>query len=181
MRALTWLSARTALIAGSALALAASIRSGAMPEALPIASSQAAVASSPTGAEPTTGRPAAVNSLNRCGVEWVHRRDGGAVKRAVQVAPFAGRQLRRQRQAHRCQQCIDARRVGGETAHRSARFSCPRPSGARGRGTAPRSASVRAYFSMAPARTSFASACVGTPKPGTSMPIMRTPSHFLRQ
>jgi hypothetical protein len=35
---------------------------------------------------------------------------------------------------------------------------------------------VRAYFSIAPARTSFASACVGTPKPGTSMPMMRTPS-----
>ena len=28
---------------------------------------------------------------------------------------------------------------------------------------------------MAPASTSFASACVGTPKPGTSMPITRTP------
>ena len=29
---------------------------------------------------------------------------------------------------------------------------------------------------MAPASTSFASAWVGTPKPGTSMPMMRTPS-----
>ena len=28
---------------------------------------------------------------------------------------------------------------------------------------------------MAPARTSFASACVGTPNPGTSMPMIRTP------
>ena len=28
---------------------------------------------------------------------------------------------------------------------------------------------------MAPASTSLASACVGTPKPGTSMPMMRTP------
>ena len=28
---------------------------------------------------------------------------------------------------------------------------------------------------MAPARMSFASAWVGTPKPGTSMPMMRTP------
>ena len=29
---------------------------------------------------------------------------------------------------------------------------------------------------MAPVSTSLASACVGTPKPGTSMPMMRTPS-----
>ena len=29
---------------------------------------------------------------------------------------------------------------------------------------------------MAPASTSLASAWVGTPKPGTSMPMMRTPS-----
>ena len=28
---------------------------------------------------------------------------------------------------------------------------------------------------MAPESTSFASACVGTPKPGTSMPMIRTP------
>ncbi len=28
---------------------------------------------------------------------------------------------------------------------------------------------------MAPASTSLASACVGMPKPGTSMPMMRTP------
>ena len=45
----------------------------------------------------------------------------------------------------------------------------------RGAVTGPASASVRAYFSIAPASTSFASACVGTPKPGTSMPMMRTP------
>ena len=46
----------------------------------------------------------------------------------------------------------------------------------RGRATGPLSASVRAYFSMAPASTSLASAWVGTPKPGTSMPMTRTPS-----
>ena len=45
----------------------------------------------------------------------------------------------------------------------------------RGAATGPVSASPRANFSMAPASTSLASACVGTPKPGTSMPMMRTP------
>jgi hypothetical protein len=30
-------------------------------------------------------------------------------------------------------------------------------------------------LSIAPASTSFASACVGTPKPGTSIPMIRTP------
>jgi hypothetical protein len=50
---------------------------------------------------------------------------------------------------------------------------CARPP--RGAATGPCSASVRAYLSIAPARTSLASACVGTPKPGTSMPMMRTP------
>ena len=45
----------------------------------------------------------------------------------------------------------------------------------RGAATGPSSASVRAYFSIAPASTSLASACVGTPKPGTSMPMIRTP------
>ena len=44
-----------------------------------------------------------------------------------------------------------------------------------GAATGPCSASSRAYFSIAPARTSFASAWVGTPKPGTSMPTIRTP------
>ncbi len=48
--------------------------------------------------------------------------------------------------------------------------------GPRGRCTGPASISVRAARSMAPASTSFASAWVGTPKPGTSMPMMRTPS-----
>ena len=46
----------------------------------------------------------------------------------------------------------------------------------RGAWTAPASASRRAYCSIAPASTSLASAWVGTPKPGTSMPIIRTPS-----
>ena len=46
---------------------------------------------------------------------------------------------------------------------------------ARGRLTGPASASARANFSIAPASTSLASAWVGTPKPGTSMPMMRTP------
>ena len=41
---------------------AAATLSAAMPHASPIASSQAAVPSRPTGAEPTTVRPAAVNS-----------------------------------------------------------------------------------------------------------------------
>ena len=45
----------------------------------------------------------------------------------------------------------------------------------RGAVTGPDSASPRAYFSIAPASTSLASACVGTPNPGTSMPMMRTP------
>jgi hypothetical protein len=45
----------------------------------------------------------------------------------------------------------------------------------RGACTGPASASVRAYLSIAPDSTSFASAWVGTPKPGTSMPMMRTP------
>ena len=44
-----------------------------------------------------------------------------------------------------------------------------------GAATGPCSASPRAYFSIAAASTSLASACVGTPKPGTSMPMMRTP------
>ena len=48
--------------------------------------------------------------------------------------------------------------------------------GARGAWTGPCSASSRANLSIAPASTSFASACVGTPKPGTSMPMIRTPS-----
>ena len=50
--------------------------------------------------------------------------------------------------------------------------SLTRPSG---RATGPASASVRAYLRRAPARTSLASACVGTPKPGTSIPTIRTP------
>ena len=45
----------------------------------------------------------------------------------------------------------------------------------RGACTGPANTSLRAYFSIAPASTSLASACVGTPKPGTSMPMMRTP------
>ena len=44
-----------------------------------------------------------------------------------------------------------------------------------GAATGPAMISSRAYFSMAPASTSLASAWVGTPKPGTSMPMMRTP------
>ena len=46
----------------------------------------------------------------------------------------------------------------------------------RGRATGPVSASRRANLSIAPASTSFASAWVGTPNPGTSIPITRTPS-----
>ena len=45
----------------------------------------------------------------------------------------------------------------------------------RGADTGPAMISLRAYFSMAPVSTSLASAWVGTPKPGTSMPMMRTP------
>ena len=44
-----------------------------------------------------------------------------------------------------------------------------------GRATGPADTSERAYLSMAAANTSFASAWVGTPKPGTSMPMIRTP------
>ena len=55
-------AASTPPIAGRAASLAAPIAAAGTPQASPIASSQAAVPSTPTGAEPTTVRPAASNS-----------------------------------------------------------------------------------------------------------------------
>ena len=62
MRALIGLAASAPLIAGSIRAFAASSIAAGTSAALAIASIQAAVPSSPTGPEPTTGRPAARNS-----------------------------------------------------------------------------------------------------------------------
>jgi hypothetical protein len=62
IRPLIGLAASAAAMAGRKRFLAASILSWATPQALPIASSQAAVPSRPTGADPTTVRPAASNS-----------------------------------------------------------------------------------------------------------------------
>ena len=62
-----------------------------------------------------------------------------------------------------------------ETSRRAASRSASRSRAPRGAWTGPCSASWRANLSIAPASTSLASACVGTPKPGTSMPMMRTP------
>jgi hypothetical protein len=62
MRPLIGIFANAALMMGSMRFLVASIVVWATPQAAPMASSQAAVPSWPTGAEPTTLRPACSNS-----------------------------------------------------------------------------------------------------------------------
>jgi hypothetical protein len=102
------------------------------------------------------------------------RRDRRAVERGIELAPFA-------------------RRHHGPAARPSGSSIMPMPTGsagnispssvtvglsrraARGACTGPASASAARIGSIAPASTSLASAWVGTPKPGTSMPMMRTP------
>ena len=146
-------------------------------QASPIASNQAAAPSWPTGAEPITLRPAAAKFAQRRGVEGVDGRDRRAIERAIEFAPFAGRNRRSRREAKQIQHPADLHRIDREHLRLPAMtvgaFGVARP---RGACTGPRSASRRAKFSIAPARTSLASAWVGTPNPGTSMPMMRTPS-----
>ena len=62
MRPLIGVAASAPRIAGSMRFFAASIFACATPAAVPIACSHASVPSWPTGALPTTGRPAASNS-----------------------------------------------------------------------------------------------------------------------
>ena len=104
------------------------------------------------------------------------RGDGGAVERAIEFAPLAGRDDRAGGEAERLQQAGDLHGVGGEHFAQQRDASAVPRAGRAAPATGPRSASLRAKFSMAAASTSLASACVGTPKPGTSMPMTRTPS-----
>ena len=117
------------------------------------------------------------------GVERVQRGDHGAVQRGVELSPFARGHHRAGSQAHRLEQGMPM--PTGSAGNRLRPAAPPWAFAARpprGAATGPASAtSARAYFSIAPASTSLASACVGTPKPGTSMPMMRTPLICWRQ
>ena len=62
MRPLIGLPIKAPAMAGTIAFWAAAMRSGGTPHASPIAASQSAVPSRPTGADPTTLRPAASNS-----------------------------------------------------------------------------------------------------------------------
>ena len=114
MRALMGEPASAARVAARMGALAAStVRTG-MPQASPSASNQAAVPSTPTGAEPMTSRPAAWNSRTTGRVERVDRGDGGAVERSIELAPFARRHHRSGGKAERLQHAADGDRIDRE-------------------------------------------------------------------
>jgi hypothetical protein len=120
------------------------------------------------------GRPALrTRGTTRC-------RRGGSRQRRRSRARHRARAIRAS--AHRTggqpqglQQHADAHRIGREhlAQQRDGRLCrCDRRAGRLHRALL---GLLRAYFSIAPASTSLASAWVGTPKPGTSMPMMRTP------
>ena len=119
------------------------------------------------------GRPLRTRATTRCRTDGSRRPRRNRAR--VEFAPFARRHHRPGGEAHRLEQHADADRIGREhlaeqrdgRPARSCRRAAPAPDPARLRS--------RAYCSIAPASTSLASAWVGTPKPGTSMPMMRTP------
>ena len=107
-------------------------------------------------------------------VERMDRGDGRAVERGIEFAPFARRHHRPGGEAERLEHHADADRIGREhlAEQRDGRRSLRLRARRLHRPLLRLDARIR---SMAPASTSLASAWVGTPKPGTSMPMMRTP------
>ncbi len=99
---------------------AASMRARGTSAATPICCSQASVPSTPTGAEPTIGRPARRKLAIARRIERVDRRHGDAIEGGVQFAPLAGRHRGAGGESERLEERGDRHRVGGKhLPHRS--------------------------------------------------------------